>query len=57
MFHAYVERFDVMNGRGNILGLGGESEQGQRELLQYFPSRKLHTSQTNLYPFIDNFRN
>jgi hypothetical protein len=28
MIHAYVERFDVMGGRGNILGWLG-SEQGQ----------------------------
>jgi hypothetical protein len=28
MLHAYVERFDVMGGRGNYFGLGWGSEQG-----------------------------
>jgi hypothetical protein len=28
MLHACVERFDVMGGRGNILGWDGGSEQG-----------------------------
>jgi hypothetical protein len=31
MLYAYVERFDVMDGRENILGLDGEVNKAQRE--------------------------
>jgi urea transporter len=34
MLHAYVERFDVMGGRGNILGLGWEVNKAINEVLR-----------------------
>jgi hypothetical protein len=32
MLHAYVERFDVMDGRGNILGWDGEVNKARYSL-------------------------
>jgi hypothetical protein len=59
MLHACVERFDVMSGRGNILGWDGEVNKTRfavHHLISLEVSKNVFLKFVDLNKFIDKFR-